>query len=392
MSKNRIYLAYAVLGLILSITYVYLDLSFREQHEDWMNTPFSTVSPKLFQEPIAKFTIIKIVDLSYDDLIKVFSNVSDYSKILPKNVLNTQILNSTNGIIFSEIEVTEKGISSKFQASQKFDVSEKRDNTFGSRHYVTILTGDAKGTIIDQRFRIIDDSTTEITNGIELRLRGILTPFVFLPENNLKHAANTILDSFIEYAKINTESKKIVDDLYREILLRPADPDGLQYYSSQLESENITPQEIRSFLLESDEKKYLLSPAELKTLDELSLESKKIVDDLYREILLRPADPDGLQYYSSQLESENITPQEIRSFLLESDEKKYLLSPAELKTLDELSLESKKIVDDLYREILLRPADPDGLQYYSSQLESGRMTIDEIKLVLINSSESRVSP
>jgi len=325
MSKNRIYLAYAVLGLIISITYVHLDLSFREQHDDWMNTPFSTVSPKLFQEPIAKFTIIKIVDLPYDDLIKVFSNVSDYSKILPKNVLNTQILNSTNGIIFSEIEVTEKGISSKFQASQKFEVGEKRDSTFGSRHYVTILTGDAKGTIVDQRFRIIDDSTTEITHGIELRLRGILTPFVFLPENNLKHAANTILDSFIDYAKINTESKRIVDDLYREILLRPADPDGLQYFASQLESEKITSQEIKAFLLESNEKKYLLLPAELKPLDKLSLESKRIVDDLYREILLRPADPDGLQYFASQLESERMTINEIKLVLINSSE--YQASP-----------------------------------------------------------------
>ena len=258
MKKNRIFIAYVILALTLSITYIHLDLSFREQYDDWMNTPFSTVSPKLFQEPIAKFTIVKIIDLPYDDLIKVFSNVSDYSKILPNNVLNTTILNSTDGIVFSEIEVIEKGISSNFQASQKFDVSEKKDSLFGSRHYVTILTGDAKGTIIDQRFRIIDDSTTEITNGIELRLRGILTPFVFLPENNLKHAANTILDSFIDYAKINTESQRIVDDLYREILLRPADPDGLQYFASQLESERMTIDEIKLVLINSSE--YQASP------------------------------------------------------------------------------------------------------------------------------------
>ena len=320
MKKNRIYISYFILGLIISITYVHLDLSFREQYDDWMNSPFSTISPKLFKEPIAKFTIIRTVELPYDELIQVFSNVSNYSKILPKNVLNTKILNYTDGTVFSEIEVMEKGISSKFQVSQKLEVSENFDQHFGARHYVTVLTGDAKGTVIDQSFRIIDDSTTEVNNGIELRLRGILTPFVFLPENNLKHAANTILDSFIDYQKINSESKRIVDDLYREILLRPADPDGLQYFASQLESEKITPQEIESFLLESSEKKYLLSPTEIKSLDELSSESKRIVDDLYREILLRPADPDGLQYFASQLESDGMNVDEIKFILRNSFE------------------------------------------------------------------------
>ena len=66
-----------------------------------------------------------------------------------------------------------------------------------------------------------------------------------------------------------------------------------------------------------------------------------------------------------------------------------MLSPTELKPLDELSIESKNIVDDLYREILFRPADPDGLQYYASQLESGKLTIDEIRTILANSFEAK---
>ena len=65
-----------------------------------------------------------------------------------------------------------------------------------------------------------------------------------------------------------------------------------------------------------------------------------------------------------------------------------MLHPTELKPLDELSTESKQIVDDLYREILLRPADPSGLQYYASQLESKKMNIDDIRIMLINSIEA----
>ena len=61
MKKNRIYFAYVALTAFILVTYIYLDLSFRDQHEDFMNTPFSTISPKLFKEPIAKFTIYKNV-------------------------------------------------------------------------------------------------------------------------------------------------------------------------------------------------------------------------------------------------------------------------------------------------------------------------------------------
>ena len=120
MKKNRIYLTYVILGLILSITYIHLDVSFREQHEDWMNTPFSTISPKLFKEPIAKFTITKVIDLPKEELVDVFSNVSDYSKILPKNVLNSQILNNTDMVVYSEIEVIEKRIKLKISIFSKY--------------------------------------------------------------------------------------------------------------------------------------------------------------------------------------------------------------------------------------------------------------------------------
>ena len=57
-----------------------------------------------------------------------------------------------------------------------------------------------------------------------------------------------------------------------------------------------------------------------------------------------------------------------------------------------INTESKRIVDDLYREILLRPSDPDGLQYFASQLENDTMTIDEIKKILINSIEFQINP
>lgn len=46
-------------------------------------------------------------------------------------------------------------------------------------------------------------------------------------------------------------------------------------------------------------------------------------------------------------------------------------------------------VDHLYREILHRPADKTGLMYYSDALRSGKMTVDDIRNALANSSEAK---
>jgi len=115
-------------------------------------------------------------------------------------------------------------------------------------------------------------------------------------------------------------------------------------------------------------------------------EYEKIVDDLYREILQRPADIVGLEYFASLLESGGMTEEDIRLALLESEEFQIL---KEFKTIDELGDESKKIVDDLYREILQRPADIVGLEYFASLLESGKMSEEDIRLALLESEEGK---
>lgn len=46
-----------------------------------------------------------------------------------------------------------------------------------------------------------------------------------------------------------------------------------------------------------------------------------------------------------------------------------------------------KTIDDLYREILRRPADEIGLQHFASLLESGKMSVYDIRKVLLESEE-----
>ena len=97
------------------------------------------------------------------------------------------------------------------------------------------------------------DKCTRIDSQVELNLEGLLSPFSYLPKGNLDHASDTVISSFTNYMEIKTENGKIIDGLYREILLRPADTEALEYWGSLLESEVITKLELRKSKLKSEE-------------------------------------------------------------------------------------------------------------------------------------------
>jgi len=106
------------------------------------------------------------------------------------------------------------------------------------------------------------------------------------------------------------------------------------------------------------------------------------VDFLYHEILHRPADAVGLSYYSTLLRNGQMTENELRSVLANSDEALSM----EMKPIDQLSNETKNTIDDLYEKVLLRKADPAGMQYFGNLLEKG-ISSDEIRTKLLESKE-----
>lgn len=118
------------------------------------------------------------------------------------------------------------------------------------------------------------------------------------------------------------------------------------------------------------------------------MESK--IREYYKEILGRDADNNGLQYYLNGITNSKITLEDVRNSLLQSEEYKKMLKPSEQKTVDKLRNETKKVVNDLYHGILLRPADKEGLEYYGSLLESSKMTIHDVENSLYNSDEVQI--
>ena len=336
---------------VIIIFYIFLAITFTIGIS-YIASTFDTIEHIIiFPQPVTELQITKIVNVNQEKAFLIMTDVKNYPKILPRNIISVNIINQIDNSVLAEYEVIEHGIRTKLLANHTMYPYDK--------HIIEVMDGDAKGTKLIQDFTVINtpvgdiggisnlflqglsqteiaklsecnspfDECTRIDSQVELNLEGLLSPFSYLPKRNLDHASNTVITSFTNYMEIKTKNEKIIDDLYREILLRPADTGALEDWGSLLDTGTMTVDEIRTEILNSDEKKSLLTPLEMKTVEELDDETKKIIDDLYREILLRPADTEAFEYWGSLLESEKITKLELRKSILKSEEALSLKKP-----------------------------------------------------------------
>ena len=264
------------------------------------------VTPK----KITEFETSRLVDVPNNRIFDVMANIENFPNILPENVVSVNILNKTDNEIIAEEELFEAGIKTKLLVKHTIKPY--------SEHIIEIIDGDAEGTKITQYFESVD-SQTKLTTKVSLNVKGVTSIVAFLPETNLVHAMNTVISHFVEYSKYDVY-EITVDAIYQEILDRQADEEGLLHFSTLLRDGQITEQDIRFALLNSEE-----ISAKQKTIDQLNEETINVINDLYEKILLREVDPEGLAYFGNLFES-GITSDKIRVMLLESDEGKSISS------------------------------------------------------------------
>lgn len=306
-SEKKKVVVYIILAILIGSTIAYLDLS-----NDRTN---HLIPADLYPErKVEKITFVNKFEISKEKIFESITDISNYPYVLPRNVISVNILEQSENEIIAEEKFIELGV--------KVNLKVKHTILPYEQHIIEIMEGDASGTKIIQTFKE-ENNLTIITTDVDLNLNGLLYPFGFLPKGQMNSAINTVLSSFVEYSQRYDEESKIIDNLYREILRRPVDLEGLQYYSSLLQEEKITVDEIRNALKNSEEFKTQLLPDEVKTLDELSKNSKKQVNDLYLEILGRDADAEGLQHFGSLIEVGKMTAEELRDALLNSKEYKW---------------------------------------------------------------------
>ena len=305
-SDKKILAFYVCLGISLIFVFSYFDSLYERPHIDNF----------LPTDPIKRISIEYLLNtvphaLMYD----VITDVENYPKVLPKNILSVKILDRTDNSIIAEEQINEKGIRLTLTVKHSFVPMEK--------HTIEILDGDAKGTIITQYFDIVQpEGSLRITTDAELDLKGIMRFVGFLPTSNIQHGVNTVIDAFTLFAQQKmslTENEFAVEILYREVLLRESDPKGLKFYVQMLE-EGMTIDDVKKLLVKSDEYQNRFVEIGISSIDELNPETIKTVDDLYLEILDRSADNNGILYYGSLLETGEFTTDDVRQSLMGSAE------------------------------------------------------------------------
>ena len=346
---------------IIVFFYIFLAISFSFfvifSSEGLENNPFQSVTPK----KITDFETNVLIDIPKQIIFNEMTNMENYPNILPQNVLNVKILSQTNNVIIAEEELSEAGINVKLLVKHTIQSPDK--------HIIEIIDGDAKGTTITQSFESVN-SQTNLNTTVHLDVKGLLSLVQYLPESNLIHAINTVNSTFIDYS-IRDIYERQVDAIYQEILDRPVDPEGLTYFSDLLRNKQINENEIRSALLISDE--YTIK---IKSIDELSMETKNIINNLYQNILLRDADPAGLKHFGNLLES-GTSSDEIRILFLESDEGNDMLVHHPVRS----------EIKFLYSELFDRKPDISELNYYHKMIDDEIMTIEDIETELKQSKE-----
>ena len=328
MKKNDKYLLvfYALLVVGIFAGWLYLDSS--------LEKPVGPLN--IVPNPLSNINIVKVVDVETERIFTIMSDVENYPYVLPKNVLSVNKLEETDSSLVYEITFQEKGVQGT--------VVVRHDLFPYDEQIITVIEGDAKNTVIHQKFQSQDDSTKLITD-IEINLSGILTPFQYIPLANFTNAMNTVLSSFADYAVEKTENEKIVDNLYREILKRPADQEGLDYFTALLEKNEITPKLIKTELYTSEE--YIISY--VKNLDELTDETKNTINELYEITLRRGADDTAMQHFGTLLESERFNEVYIITELLTSSE--FASLPVETRSFDTISKDNIDMIKTVYFEI-----------------------------------------
>jgi hypothetical protein len=150
-----------------------------------------------------------------------------------------------------------------------------------------------------------------------------------------------------ELARSDAWAGRLIDDMYVDVLGRPADTDGRAYWLERLRN-GLRTQDLGANFYSSPE--YVASGGD----------AAGYVTLLYAALLDRPPDQDGLDYWVTQLKSGAAVPGEITLGFYQSPESR------------------RGRVGGLYQQILGRDPDADGLDYWAERLQ----TFDDITLAI----------
>ena len=133
---------------IIIIFYIFLAISFTIGIS-YITSTFDTTEHLIeFPQPVTELQITKIVDVNQEEAFLIMTDVKNYPKILPRNIISVNIINQIDNSVLAEYEVIEHGIHTKLLANHTMYPYDK--------HIIEVMDGDAKGTKLIQDFTVIN--------------------------------------------------------------------------------------------------------------------------------------------------------------------------------------------------------------------------------------------
>lgn len=194
------------------------------------------------------------------------------------------------------------------------------------------------------------------------------------------------------------EARERINQLYREVLGRNADSSGLNTYTDRL-ADGWSLRDVRRDLSRSDEARGTSRDdrdAQRGRGLARSQELRNRINQLYREVLGRDADPIGLETYLERL-ANGWSLRDVRRDLERSSEARGRgrndRDSRDNQRSDRgrgfaRSQEARDRINQLYREVLGRDADPSGLNTYLKRLADG-WSLQDVRRDLERSDEAR---
>ncbi len=159
-----------------------------------------------------------------------------------------------------------------------------------------------------------------------------------------------------------TSIRVCIEKLYNTVLDREADTEGLDYWTTQLETAKIGGADlIRKFF-------------SLQSFTDRNLDDATYVETLYLAVLNRQADTGSLNFWLSKLEEGVSRTDMLDKFLATQGFAdrcaKYNVAPAHAGVVS--------YVERLYVELLGRDSEPEGLEYWTTRLVNGTLSASDI--------------
>lgn len=176
-----------------------------------------------------------------------------------------------------------------------------------------------------------------------------------------------------------------VKSLFKEVMGRDADRASLAAYTRDLDSGRLTKEEVRQALMESPEYKAKVEGKAAKLPAEVEDNAEtRAVGQIIKDLLRREPDAEAINEYAENVKNKKVDITDIIKSIENSEE--YKKTSQRLKKIEG---SDEEVVKTHYRELLNREPSPAVVQGYVEDIKSGKLNRESVRVAIMLSGEYR---